>query len=410
MTDPDPLLTAARSASQLPAFRDAIWRHDRHRNAASRLGGFSTVIHPDDQMLRHSLRHFRDANSALTQYFGVALQQHDARQQILRALFPTQRPTILDFACGFGRSLRFLVQAVDKSLVWAAEIQPEAVDFVATEFGVNGLRSTFDPAAFAPGRTFDFIWVASLFSHLPGPLFNAWLNRLSTLLAPRGALCFSVHDECLLPAGVALPAEGIHFVSDSEIEELDNRAYGTSHVSERFVASALREAFGTAAPNFVRLRRALAHEQDVYVVARDDAQDLSPLRAFRRGTWGWVDRCLVRGRELALAGWAASLDDGPVETVQVIVDGEPYDCPTGVIRGDVAAVLGDDRLAPCGWECVRPLRGGDVFLEVSAESAAGERALLYAGALRVEEARASAARRRGLRGFVDALRRVRGSG
>lgn len=358
-------------------------------------------------MLRHSLRHFRDANNALTQYFGVALQQHDARQQILQALFPDKRATVLDFACGFGRSLRFLVQAVDHASVWAAEIQPEAVDFVEGEFGVNGLRSTFDPAAFLPGRTFDFIWVASLFSHLPGPLFNAWLRRLSALLSPQGVLCFSVHDECLLPAGHVLPAEGIHFVSDSEIEELDNRAYGTSHVSERFVASALRDALVTAAPNFVRLRRALAHEQDVYVVARDAARDLSVLRAFRRGTWGWVDRCVIADGALALSGWAASLDEGPVKTVQVIVDGAPYDCPTGVIREDVATVLGDDRLAPCGWECVRPLRGDHVFLEVSAESAAGERALLYAGSLAVGPAQRFPVRRGGLRGFVQALRRSR---
>ena len=63
----DVLLAEARSASQLPAFREVVWRHDRHRSATSRLDSFSTVIHPDDQMLRHSLRHFRKANDALTQ-------------------------------------------------------------------------------------------------------------------------------------------------------------------------------------------------------------------------------------------------------------------------------------------------------------------------------------------------------
>ena len=403
------LLGQARSASQLPAFREAVWRHDRHRSATSRLDSFSTVIHPDDQMLRHSLRHFRKANDALTQYFSVALQQHDARQQILNALFDGERTSasILDFACGFGRSLRFLVQATAGSRVWASEIQPEAVDFVSAEFGVNGILSTFDPAAFDPGRTFDFIWVASLFSHLPGPLFHAWLERLAALLTPQGVLCFSVHDECLLPADRTLPAEGIHFVPDSEIEELDNRAYGTSHVSEAFVAAVLGGALATGTPSYVRLRRALAHEQDVYVVARDPARDLSPLSGFRRGTWGWVDRCEIVGGELDLSGWAASLDEGPVRDVTIALDSETFRCPTGVRRDDVAAVLGDERLGACGWEFRRRLNGESVFLEVSAESANGDRGLLYAGTLRVARdttSRPAAGRGRGLRGVFAALR------
>jgi SAM-dependent methyltransferase len=388
MTDPtDALFAEARHESQLPAFREAVWRHDRHRLATARLDAFSTVIHPDDQMLRHSLRHFRKVNDALTQYFAVALQQHDARQQILSAVFGERAASasILDFACGFGRSLRFLVQSHARSRVWASEIQHEAVDFVAAEFGVNGIRSTFDPAAFDPGRTFDFIWVASLFSHLPAALFQAWLDRLSKLLTPQGVLCFSVHDECLLPAHHAMPDQGIHFVPDSEIEELDNRAYGTSHVREAFVASALRAALDTDSPRYVRLRRALAHEQDVYVVALDSARDLTPLAGFRRGTWGWVDRCEIVGRTLELSGWAASLDDGPVALVDVVVDGETFACTTGVRRDDVAAVLGDGRLGPSGWERTIPLARGEPFLEVSAASAAGERALLYAGSLRVPD-------------------------
>ena len=385
MTDPtEALFAEARRASQLAAFRDAVWRHDRHRLAQSSLDAFSTAIHPDDQMLRHSLRHFRKVNDALTQYFAVALQQHDARQQILSAAFGAGQvsASILDFACGFGRSLRFLVQSHDKSRIWASEIQPEAVDFVAAAFGVNGIRSTFDPAAFEPRRTFDFIWVASLFSHLPRVLFAAWLDRLASLLTPQGVLCFSVHDECLLPAHHAMPAEGIHFVPDSEIEELDHRAYGTSHVSETFVVSALRDALKTDNPSFVRLRRALAHEQDLYVVAMDGARDLAPLAGFRRGTWGWVDRCEIVGGNLALSGWAASLDEGPVEQVDIIVDGKPYAGKTGVRRDDVAAVLGDGRLGLSGWERDIPLSGREPFLEVSATSAAGERALLYAGVLR----------------------------
>src|SRR5690606_36941997 len=43
-------------------------------------------IHPDDQMLLHSLYHHRDANASVSQYYNVALQQYNAAQQILRAV------------------------------------------------------------------------------------------------------------------------------------------------------------------------------------------------------------------------------------------------------------------------------------------------------------------------------------
>lgn len=397
------LLAKAHGLCQNPAFRDVVWRHHRYRRQDSGLGQLSTRIHPQDQMLRHSLRHWKEVNRSLSQYFNVALQQHEAQQQLLHLLFNDQRDSviILDFACGFGRSLRFLTQSATRTRVWASDVQHEAVDFVVQEFGVNGLYSSFEPAEFQPGRTFDFIWVASLFSHLPARLFSAWLQRLSSLLTPSGVLCFSVHDECLLPPDVTLPAAGLHFVPASEIEELDKRAYGTSHVSEDFVRAAIGDAFGHAKPTYARLRRALATEQDVYVVPRDLAHDLKPLLAFRKGTWGCVDRCEIsEAGELDLCGWAASTDDGPADQVTVSINGEVYSCPTGLSRDDVKAVLGDDRLGTSGWEFRHYLKERDVFLEISAESAVGERALLYAGPLRAANARLSSAQTAGLRQAV----------
>ena len=52
----------------------------------------------------------------------------------------------------------------------------------ATEtFGVTVVPSAFEPGEFRPGRTFDFIWVASLFSHLPEELFRRWVAKLVSL-------------------------------------------------------------------------------------------------------------------------------------------------------------------------------------------------------------------------------------
>src|SRR5690625_7081479 len=57
------------------------------RSGATRPENIDTAIHPDCQMLAHSLRAHGDVNLAVSQYFGVALQQYDVVQQLLESLF-----------------------------------------------------------------------------------------------------------------------------------------------------------------------------------------------------------------------------------------------------------------------------------------------------------------------------------
>jgi SAM-dependent methyltransferase len=364
-------------------YRRIVLRHCRDIDAAASGARFNTTIHPGDQMLTHSLREHRDAGAAFSQYFGVALQQYSAARWILHALFGSQANEldVLDFACGYGRLLRFLCLAMPPQRIWASDLQSDAVAFVRDAFGVHAMPSHAEPARFEPGRRFDFIWVASLFSHFPEGLFNAWLARLIALLTPRGVLCFSVRDVALMPDGP--PTPGIHYATESENADLATDIYGTSYAGETFVRAALRAATGDERP-YWRLPKALANEQDLYIVAADPHRDLSVLRGFRRGPWGWVD---VRGLSdgvLHLQGWAASLDDGDVECVEIEVDGAPHRCTTGIARPDVAAAFGDDRLAHSGWE-FRCSLGGDARearIAVGARSARGETALLYTGGIR----------------------------
>jgi SAM-dependent methyltransferase len=379
------LLARANQQCLDPAFRAAVWRHLGYRNDERGLRALSTRIHPNDQMLQHSLRHFHEVNRSVSQYFNVALQQHNAAQQVFRRVLgaPSAAHRLLDFACGYGRLLRFLTLSVPPAQIWASEIQRDAVDFAVSEFGVHGALSDVEPKRFELGVRFDFIWVASLFSHLPRHLFHAWLERLVSLTAPDGIVCFSVHDECLLPARIAMPADGIHFIASSENAELDGNVYGTTFVSEAFVRDAVAAACGAGHP-YYRIKRGLANEQDLYVVPRSRSRELSGLDGFRKGAWGWVDECrLSEQGELYLRGWAASVDDGPLDSIEILVDGTLHRCPTGLPRDDVRSVLNDARLGTTGWEFRHALDAGapGAFIEVTARSRLGEMALLYAGPL-----------------------------
>jgi len=377
------LQAQARDLCQDEVLREAVWTHCAGLPASAAPQQLSTCIHDGDQMLAHSLMHHQEANASVAQYFNVALQQYHAARQVLGALFPGRegQVSLLDFACGFGRLLRFMSLALPPRQLLASDIQPQACRFVSDEFGVAAIESQADPAAFEPGRKFQLIWVASLFSHLPAGLFEAWLRRLVDCLAPDGVLCFSVHGACLVPDGHAMPASGLLFFPQSENADLDASLYGTTYVSDAWMTEVIARICGPDRP-WSRIPRGLAHEQDLYVVAARPGRDLSALEGFRRGPWGWADeRRLDQNGELYLRGWAASLDDGALPAVEVTVDGVVHTCPTGLPREDVARVLGDPRLARSGWEFRhRPPSGaGPVRVVVSAPTAGDGRALIFAG-------------------------------
>lgn len=384
MSDDDPSLTAllaeAHALGRAPQLKQLLASNWPQVGTGSR--GLHLAIHPGDQMLLHSLRHHRDANAAVSQYHNVALQQYQAARQILDAVLPPEagRVEVLDFACGFGRLVR-LLSCCDRDLhLSVSEIQPDALRFVADTFGADPLPSSLRPEDFAPPQRFDFIWVASLFSHLPEGLFHRWLKQLHGLLTPRGVLCFSVHDEALVPPGQAMPPGGLLFRPQSENADLDAEAYGTTYVSEAFVRAAIARAVGDARMAH-RIRKGLAHEQDIYVVAADPQRDLAVLHGFRRGPWGWADERRVDGHRLVLSGWAASIDDGALPAVTVRVDGVVHPCPTGQRRPDVRDAFADDRLLDAGWrfELDLPPDAPQPWVEVLAPTARGECALLYAG-------------------------------
>jgi SAM-dependent methyltransferase len=376
------LLDEANEYCRRGDFKQAVLRHCSYLENTLGVGRLNANIHPSDQMLIHSLAHHQDAEVALSQYFSVSLQQHYSAMQIYRCFFEQSDRTVgvLDFACGYGRLLRLLTLSLHVEQLWASEIQPDAVEFVTSAFGVRAIPSHVDPDQFEPGRTFDFIWVASLFSHLPDELFKKWMCRLTELLTPRGVLCFSVRSSELLPMGEVMPDSGFKYFRASEVTDLAADVYGTAYASEAYVRGAVATALGNEHP-CRRLPKALAHEQDIYVVCKDANRSLDALDAFRRGPWGWVDRrSMSTEGELYLEGWAGSLDDGSVEAVEVRVNGAMYECITDIRRDDVRVALLDERMAMSGWSFRNNIQHWKSRrIEVSARSARGELALLFAG-------------------------------
>ncbi|HEX4956528.1 MAG TPA: class I SAM-dependent methyltransferase [Thermoanaerobaculia bacterium] len=347
------------------------------------LADLDRTVHPEDEMLAFGLPLFCGAPGlAEVEYYRSGLLAHEALAQVLTARFGSvaATPSLLDFASGFGRTTRFLVRELPAERIHVTEIKPEAVAFQHRQFGVTGTVTTTDPASLAPGRRFAAVWAASFFTHLPRTTFLPWLERLWSLVEEGGVLAFSVHGEGLVPPGRALEADGFLFERVSESTRLDLDSYGSSWVSEGFVAQALAEVSGGRA-SWRRIPRGLWHFQDLYLVtaAPHEAAGLP----FERGPWGFLEGAdaLPDGR-VRLAGWVAEPGQAPPRVVVSVAGGPWVEAAPGLARPEISQVDPDMRAGD--WLLVLPVerapRAEDVVL-AKVVGATGRELLLFAGRL-----------------------------
>ena len=101
----------------------------------------------------------------------------------------------LDFACGYGRVLRWLQARIEPSRIRAAEVKARSLSFCRREFGVKSLLC---PESFGELRfpeSYDLIWVGSLVTHLPLARVLELLEALVGALSPGGVLVFTSQGE-----------------------------------------------------------------------------------------------------------------------------------------------------------------------------------------------------------------------
>jgi len=303
------------------------------------------AIDERDDMLDFAMELFeRDRDAALVNYFQNGLEQFHVVKHIASwREKPVRR--MLDFASGYGRLTRFLVHEQLAGEITVSDILEGGMEFQAREFGVRTILSTPAPEDFAAPETYDLIFVASLFTHLPPQTFRAWLERLARLLEPEGLLIFSVHDESIAPETVG---EGISFEARSESRVLDANEYGSTWVTEEYV----REQVASLGAGFacVRLPRGLSEWQDLYVVSPSAITNARP----RRAPKGFIEHCTVDRDGIHFSGWATVVDEAP-ERVEVRVDDDVVATVREFHpRADVAASFQSEAATSSGWTLVVP--------------------------------------------------------
>lgn len=318
-------------------------------------------ISEEDEMLLYNLLSLRlPRERAILQYFEAGLRTLDTLKQVINWKIGevSQVKSFLDFASGYGRMTRFLVQEIPPETVWIADIYQEGVKFQTEQFGVKGIISTPLPEQFDPGLKFEVISVISLFSHLPEKTFLGWLKKLYELLEDNGVLMFSTHNIDLTPSDVEMSESDseIIFIPRSESRSLDTAEYGSTFVTENYVHKAVALATNGEGKVY-RIPKGIVNYQDLYLVVKNPEPDFQSLQFFQRPL-GHLDACeMSASGELVLAGWAATPNlNTKIAAIEVYINGQlQQQLVPSILRPDVAQYYQNEQYLNSGWQCTLSL-------------------------------------------------------
>ena len=154
----------------------------------------SSAIHPDDFLHKFILRKF--PKDGADRYFEGGKREATAVRAMIERYFPPHSPIrVIDFAAGYGRVVRHLPAVMPKATVAASDIHPQACQFMRENFDIEVYQSTREPEELDLGDSYDFIYVHSLFSHLPPHSFQRWLAALYRHTKPGGYLMVTTNGD-----------------------------------------------------------------------------------------------------------------------------------------------------------------------------------------------------------------------
>lgn len=105
--------------------------------------------------------------------------------------------SILDFGCGCGRTLRFFPR---RTGLHGCDIDAEAIAWCRENLGERArfeVNSPDPPLPFADA-SFDFVYVISVFTHLPEDMQFRWWDELARVVKRGGVVLATAHGEQLL--------------------------------------------------------------------------------------------------------------------------------------------------------------------------------------------------------------------
>lgn len=137
---------------------------------------------------------------------------------------------VLEFGCCNGKLVRWLAPFAGGREIWGVDVQAEKVMWAMEHLSppFRFATTTTVPHLPFPDGCFDLIFAGSVFTHI-GELHAAWLAELARILAPRGFLYITLHDETSIKVAAEDPQRHARFN-----ELIRNSAFATELMSGDF--------------------------------------------------------------------------------------------------------------------------------------------------------------------------------
>jgi SAM-dependent methyltransferase len=232
-------------------------------------------------------------------YFSTAQSAIDAIQSGLLAAGVPSPQNILDLPCGYGRVQRMLKAYFPAAEITACDLDREAVDFCADQFGARKFYSTEDFSQLELPGKFDLIWVGSLLTHVDLPAWRAFFEFCISHLHDNGVLIFSTHGRYALK--MITHYDFAYSLNPSQIQELigsceksgfgyvdypDQSRYGISVSSPSWVVSFIEDYPELQIAAFYET--AWAEHHDIFTCMRAKDPVLEELKIFDSDSIDWT--------------------------------------------------------------------------------------------------------------------------
>lgn len=185
--------------------------------------------------------------------------------------------SVIDFGCGYGRVTRWLPTVMPADKVTACDVQEEAVQWCAREFGVRPLIAAGNIVD-TQFNTYDCLFAISVATHLSPDLLRVFLTLLGKIINIGGVVIFSAHGfvSARDAAGIKEyldPNDVVSALEESGIAFIPYPHYAEKEIGDTFFTKQyLVDAMSSVSPNFALTSFEEASFwgcQDCYVFTRE---------------------------------------------------------------------------------------------------------------------------------------------
>jgi len=247
-----------------PVYHGAFRSHLRTRFWLSDHFGSKPPSNPGSSIPPALLR-YRVGESLSTESFlriGESCANYIDQQAQAMGMSLNTVERVLDFGCGCGRTLRWLMERHPATQFYGSDVDADAIGWCSSNLcdGVFLNNKPEPPLAFAT-EFFDVVYCLSVFTHLDEQMQDLWLTELKRILKPGGIVILTVHGEraaASLDEGAAqsLKAAGFLHRQSRKLSGIVPKWYGTSWHSRSYITARLGRSFDdvryTAVPDGVQ--------------------------------------------------------------------------------------------------------------------------------------------------------------